>query len=25
VNAYTQQYPFHYHIKSFSDKILESY
>jgi hypothetical protein len=25
VNTYTQQYPFHYHIKSFSDKILESY
>jgi hypothetical protein len=25
VNTYPQQYPFHYHIKSFSDKILESY
>jgi hypothetical protein len=25
VNTYPQLYPFHYHIKSFSDKILESY
>jgi hypothetical protein len=25
VNTYPQMYPFHYHIKSFSDKILESY
>ena len=25
VNTYTQRYPFHYHVKSFSDKILESY
>ena len=25
VNTYTQCYPFHYHIKSFSDKLLESY
>jgi hypothetical protein len=25
VNTYTQCYPFHYHVKSFSDKILESY
>jgi hypothetical protein len=25
VNTYTQYYPFHYHIKSFSNKILESY
>ena len=24
VNSYPQQYPFHYHIKNFSDKILES-
>lgn len=23
VNTYTQVYPFHYHLKSFSDKILE--
>ena len=25
VNTYPQLYPFHYHIKTFSDKILESY
>ena len=25
VNTYPQLYPFHYHIKSFSDKLLESY
>jgi hypothetical protein len=25
VNTYPQVYPFHYHIKSFSDRILESY
>lgn len=25
VNTYTQQYPFHYHVKTFSDKLLESY
>jgi hypothetical protein len=25
VNTYPQLYPFHYHLKSFSDKILESY
>jgi hypothetical protein len=25
VNTYTQSYPFHYHVKSFSDKLLESY
>jgi hypothetical protein len=25
VNTYPQLYPFHYHVKSFSDKILESY
>jgi hypothetical protein len=25
VNTYTQMYPFHYHSKSFSDKILERY
>ena len=25
VNTYPQLYPFHYYIKSFSDKILESY
>jgi hypothetical protein len=24
VNSYPQHYPFHYHIKNFSDKILES-
>jgi hypothetical protein len=25
INTYPQYYPFHYHVKSFSDKILESY
>ena len=25
VNTYPQEYPFHYHIKTFSDKIIESY
>jgi hypothetical protein len=25
INTYPQEYPFHYHIKTFSDKILESY
>jgi len=25
VNTYVQEYPFHYHIKSFSDKIIEKY
>jgi len=25
VGTYAQNYPFHYHVKSFSDKILESY
>jgi hypothetical protein len=25
VHTYPQYYPFHYHVKSFSDKILESY
>ena len=25
INTYSQYYPFHYHVKSFSDKILESY
>lgn len=25
INSYPQLYPLHYHIKSFSDKILESY
>lgn len=25
VNTYVQEYPFHYHIKSFSDKLIEKY
>jgi hypothetical protein len=25
VHTYPQHYPFHYHVKSFSDKIIESY
>ena len=25
INSYPQLYPLHYHIKSFSDLILESY